>query len=65
MIVRSGDGSLVFSAEHQGGDSYQVCIERVGVAKITGEFNQEELTCIIEGLTEAIIANIVNNEGGQ
>lgn len=58
MIVHAGSTNTEFSANHRDGNVYQLHIEHINTAKITGEFTAEEVTNIIKGLTEMVLNQI-------
>ncbi len=67
MIVKSG--KLIFTGNHsygdKDGDIYQLRITHDGLATITGDFNTEEVTSIIEGLTDMILVQVANEGAGE
>ncbi len=56
-------GELVFTGNHRDGDIYQLRITHDGQSSITGEFNTEEVTSIVEGLADMILQQIAKKNG--
>ena len=59
MIVRKGD--LIFTACYQQKGVYKLQILHKGIGEVTGDFSAEEVTSIIEGLTDMLLQTVIDD----